>query len=276
MTSRRHHGIDENSGFKCHSSGCKSLFEIAHIERNDRTLCVANFKTFFFETFQRIVGHFPKCFQTLGFALQDAQCFQCRSRCGWRVRSREDVGARCVTKIVDDGTVGSDETTNGSQTLRECSHDEIHIIGESEVVANTTTLATKHTNTVCFIHHHRSSIFLFELNDFGQIAEITFHRENTIHNDEFHGILFTLLEFALQILHIVVLIAQLFCHRQTASIYDRSMVAIVANHIVVRTKECRNHTTVHRKPSGETEGFVLTHKLSEFFFQFHMKVERTI
>ena len=144
------------------------------------------------------------------------------------------------------------------------------------MVANTTTLATEDTNTVCFIHHHRSSIFLFELNDFGQIAEVTFHRENTIHNDEFHGILFTLLEFALQILHIVVLIAQLFCHRQTASVYDRSMVAIVANHIVVRTKECRNHTTVHRKSSGETEGFVLTHKLSEFFFQFHMKVERTI
>ena len=44
VTSGRHHRIDEDTGFKCHSSGCKCLFEVTHIERNDRTLCVANFK----------------------------------------------------------------------------------------------------------------------------------------------------------------------------------------------------------------------------------------
>ena len=197
VTSGRHHRIDEDTGFKCHSSGCKCLFEVTHIERNDRTLCVANFKTFFFETFQRIVRHFPKCFQTLGFALQDAQCFECRSRCGWRVRSREDIGARGVAEIVDDGTVGSDKTTNRCETLRESTHDKVHIVGESEVVANTTTLSTEDTDTVSLIHHYSGAILLFEFNDFGQIAKVTFHRENAIHDDEFHRVGLTLLKLAL-------------------------------------------------------------------------------
>ena len=102
-----------------------------------------------------------------------------------------------MAEIVDDGAISSNEATNRSKTLRESTHDEVHIIGESEVVADTTTLATEDTDTVSLIHHYSGAILLFEFNDFGQIAKVTFHREDTIHDDEFHRVGFALLELAL-------------------------------------------------------------------------------
>ena len=79
-----------------------------------------------------------------------------------------------------------------------------------------------------------------------------FHGEDAVHDDEFHGILLATLEFELQVGHVIVLVAELLGHRQTAAVDDGGMVAVVADDVVVRTEECRDDATVHRKACGDT------------------------
>ena len=76
MASRRHNGVDEDTGFESHRRCGKRLFQVTHIERDDRALCVANFEALFFEALQRIVGHLPKRFEAFGLSLQNAKCFE--------------------------------------------------------------------------------------------------------------------------------------------------------------------------------------------------------
>ena len=48
----------------------ESLHSIAHIERNDRTLCLANLETFLTETLQGVVGNIPQLLETLLWLLE--------------------------------------------------------------------------------------------------------------------------------------------------------------------------------------------------------------
>ena len=50
---------------------------------------------------------------------------------------------------------------------------------------------------------------MLEFNDFGQLGQITFHREDAIDNDELDGLLGQFLKHALQVFHVVVLVVEL-------------------------------------------------------------------
>ena len=64
-------------------------------------------------------------------------------------------------------------------------------------------LERKFINNMGFIHHDGSIVLLLQFNDLGQFTQITFHAEDTIHNNEFYAIRFALLELFLQVFHIV-------------------------------------------------------------------------
>ena len=276
MTSRGHHRIDEHTCFESHGRCRKGLFQVAHIERDDRALRVADFETFFFETFQRIVGHFPKRFETLRLLLEDVEGFECTSRRRGGVRRREDIRARRVTQIVDNGVIGRNETTDRSQTLGEGAHNEVHLVGQAEVVTNPSSLTSEDAHAVGLVHHDRRSILLLERDDFGQRRQIAFHREHTVHNDQFHGVGFALLQLVFQVGHVVVLVAQLLSHRQAAAVHDRSVVAVVTEDVVVRSHKRRNHATVHRETGRETERFVFSDELRQFFFELHVQIQCSV
>ena len=45
MTSGGHYRVDEDTGFESHRRCGERLFQVTHIERDDRALCVANFRS---------------------------------------------------------------------------------------------------------------------------------------------------------------------------------------------------------------------------------------
>ena len=102
-----------------------------------------------------------------------------------------------------------DETADRSQTLRECTHDEVYLVGQTEVVAYTTTLLAEYAKTMSLVYHDRAVVLMLEFNDFRQVSQIALHREHTVNNDEFDSLLRELREHALQIFHIVVLVVEL-------------------------------------------------------------------
>ena len=277
MAGRRNDGIDEDTGLESHGRGRKGLLNVAYIEGDDGALGVADFKTFLLEALEGIACHLPQAFDALGLALEDMKGLECRCCGSRRTAGTEDVGAASVTEEVDDGSIGSDESADGGQTLGEGAHDEVHVGRTTEMVAHTAAVAAEDTDAVCLVNHKDGiGILLLQGDDFGQGSQVAFHGEDAVHDDEFHGILLATLEFELQVGHIVVLVAKLLGHRQPAAVDDGSMVAVVADDVVVRTEEGGDDTAVDRKASGDAEGIVLSHEFRQLALKLDMDVERTV
>ena len=66
-------GIDEYACFKCHGSGGKRLFNVAHVEGNDGALGIANLEALLPEALQGIARDVPQAFDALRLALQDVE-----------------------------------------------------------------------------------------------------------------------------------------------------------------------------------------------------------
>lgn len=114
-----------------------------------------------------------------------------------------------MAEIVDGIEIGSNEATDTCQTLTERTHDDIHIIGQTEVVADSSSLTTEDTEAVCLIDHHRSVVLMLQSDDFRQVTDVAFHGEHTIDNDEFDRLGITLLQLFLQVFHVIVAILEL-------------------------------------------------------------------
>ena len=114
-TSGGDNGVDEYSLVECTGYHDECLAQITHVERNDGALGITYLEAFLAEAFQSIVGHIPQSSYALGLSLDDAQSFAggCSgSRCA---AGAEDIGACGVTQRVDNGLVGSNETTDRGQ-----------------------------------------------------------------------------------------------------------------------------------------------------------------
>ena len=275
-TGRRNDGIDEHAGIVGKRRHQECLVDIAHIERDDGALGIANLESFFAEALQSIAGNIPQTLNALGFLLDDVQGFHSGSRCGRRIRCAEDIGTTCMAKPVDGIEIGSNESTDGCQRLRESSHDQINLVGQPEMVAHATSLLAEDTDAVSLVDHNRTVVLMLQLNDCGEIAKVTFHREDTIDHNQFHGFLRQFLQHALQILHVVVLIVKLLGKRKTAAVDNTCVVAVVTDNIIVFAKQCRNDALIDRETRREAHRCIFVNEFCQFFFQFLMQVECAI
>ena len=88
---------------------------------------------------------------------------------------------------------------------------------------------------------------MLEFDNLGQLGEVALHGEHTVDDNQFDSLLRQFLKHALQIVHVVVLIVQLLGKGQTASVDNRSVVTVVADHIIVLAEQCGNHALIHRE-----------------------------
>ena len=107
---------------------------------------------------------------------------------------------------------------------------------------------------------------MLQFNNLWKIGKIAFHREDTVNNNQFNSILWQSLQHTLQVFHIIVLVVELTSKRQTATIYDRSMVTVVADDIITLTDNHCQHALIYRETCRKAQAVVLTNKLRNFFF----------
>ena len=69
------------------------------------------------------------------------------------------------------------------------------------------------------------------------------------------------------------LVLQLRGEGQAASVYDGSVVAVIADDVVTTSHQLGDDTFVYGKTCGEAERFVFSHEFSQFLFQLHVDVE---
>ena len=109
-----------------------------------------------------------------------------------------------------------------------------------------------------------------------ELAQVAFHREDAVHDDELHGVLGAAAEAALQVLHVVVLVVQRLGKRKAASVHDGGMVPVVADDEVVTGEKLRDDAGIHREAGGEAQGFVLAHECGELLFELDMDVQGAV
>ena len=132
------------------------------------------------------------------------------------------------------------------------------------MVTYTTSLLTKHTQSVCLVHHDGCVVLVLQSYYLGQVAQVAFHGEYAIHNYQFHFIGLATLQYALQIGHVIVLIVKLGGETQAATIDDACMVAVITDDIVILAYQLRYHTTIDSKSCRKDQSIVLAHKLGQF------------
>ena len=185
-----------------------------------------------------------------------------------------------MTQIVDGVPIRSYETTDRSkalgQRLAEGTHDEVDVLRHAEVVAHATSLTAEDTQSVGLIDHDGGIVFLLQFHNLGQGSQVAFHGEDTVHDDELHLVGLTALQHALQVLHVVVLVAKLGGKGQTAAIHDAGMVAVVADDVVILAHQLGNNTAVDGKSRGNAQGIILAHVGSQFLLQLHVDVEGAV
>ena len=117
---------------------------------------------------------------------------------------------------------------------------------------------------------------MLKLYNLRQISQVALHREHTVYNDKLDSLVWQILEHTLKIVHIVVLIVQLCGKRQTASVYDARMVAVVADDIVATSYHYRKNARVYKETCREAQCLVLTDVFGKFLLELHVQVESTI
>jgi len=237
---------------------------------------VAKLVNFFAETLQGIVRDAPQGFQALWLLLDDVQGFASRCRCRRRTACAEDICAYRMAKPIDDGAVGCNEATDGSEALGESSHDEVNFIRKAEVVADASALLAEHADAVRFVNHDSCIVFLLQLDNLGQLAEVAFHAEHTIYDNQLDTLGLTLLELLLEVLHVVVLELELCGKAEATAVHDACMVAVIADNIVVAVNNLTDDATVHGETRRKAKRFFLAYELGKFLLELHMDVERTV
>jgi len=144
------------------------------------------------------------------------------------------------------------------------------------MMANATALLAEHAEAVGLVYHDGTVVLVFQLHDFGQLAEVSLHREHTVDNDQLDGLGGKFLENTLQVFHIVVLIVQLRGKTQTPPVYDRGVVAVVANHVVATAHHRWNDTRVDREAGRKAQGVVFVFESGQLLLQLNVNVERAV
>ena len=91
-----------------------------------------------------------------------------------------------VAKVVNQDFVSGNEPSQGGERLAECTHDEIYLIGESVVVAHSTTILPQYPKAMRLVHHYGGIVALCKFYNLREVTYIPFHRKHTIHDDKFH------------------------------------------------------------------------------------------
>ena len=85
---------------------------------------------------------------------------------------------------VDRGLAPSDEASYRGEALAEGTHDQVYMVCEAKVIADATTVVTEYAEAVGLVDHDRCSVLLGQLDDLGELAEVTLHPEDAIDDDE--------------------------------------------------------------------------------------------
>ena len=159
---------------------------------------------------------------------------------------------------------------------RKFTHDEVYLVGQSEMIAYAPTLTAEDTDAMGLVDHDRAVVLVFQLNNLGQLCKVALHGEDTVDDNELDSFIWQLLQHTLQVFHVIVLVVQLAGKRKTATVHNTCVVTIVADDIVVLTHYHGEYALVDTESCGEAQTVVLADILRYFLLKLYVQVKGTI
>src|SRR5262245_23389652 len=133
--------------------------------------------------------------------------------------------------------VGRNKTSQAREGLAEGSHNEVNLVGQSEVTRSAGTMFTQNANRMRVVHHYGRVVLPGYPAQFWKLDNVAFHAKNAIHDDELTGGGIDALETILQCVHIAVIEAKKLTRRAKTALDDTGVVALVTQHEIALTHE---------------------------------------
>ena len=124
------------------------------------------------------------------------------------------------------------------------------------------------------VHHDQSVIFIRQVTDGLQVGDIAVHGEHTVGSNKLDAAVFGLFQAALEILHIVILVAPALGFAQPYTIDNGGVIQFVRNNSVFFTKNGFKKTAIGIEAGGIEDGILHAYKAGNTAFQFLMDALR--
>jgi len=177
--------------------------------------------------------------------------------------------------VMDDLLVAGYETTERSERFTKGGHDQIHLIGQTEVRGRTAATA-HHTQTMGIVHHKARAVFLAKRGDLRQKSQVAAHAVEAIHHDKSSLIGRNTRQDAFQIGHIVVAETASLTQSQTRSVHQAGMIFLVKKDHIAAHNHGADHPQVGLHAGGKNEGGFLANPFGQLMFQLLMQLQRAI
>src|SRR3989344_3972440 len=187
--------------------------------------------------------------------LQVADRVERRSRHCRIKRVREEIRARAIAQIVGRFPSRRDKrASRSSQSLSECAGYEIDTSRDASSLWRTTAVFAHHSNRVRVVDHDERAVFFCHIANFFERRDVTVHTEYPVSCYDHKPLIFRRLQFFFKVDHVHVLEHMALCLREPNRVDDRSMVELVADDGVFRTKERLKKSEVRHKARGIENG----------------------
>jgi len=130
----------------------------------------------------------PEAFAVLGLVLQDVECGAGDGGLGGAERSTEDGLLRVSAQVFDDFARGGDEAAGAAKRFREAAAEDVDLGTESEMSGGAASPLAEHAEAVCVVEDGEAAVRLAECREFGQAADVAFHRINALEDEHLRGI----------------------------------------------------------------------------------------
>ena len=124
-------------------------------------------------------------------------------------------------------------------------------------------LLAEHPDAVGVVDHHHGVVLLGQFDDFGQLGDVAFHRENAVDDDELVGVLLAL-ENQLQVLHVVVAVFAHVGEGKAGAVDDRGVVGAVDDDGLIAAGQGAEDALVDHEPGRKYKGLFLADQAASF------------
>ena len=223
-----------------------------------------------------LAGVLPEHVDALGLGLHDLKSLQDPTDDGRSQRSGEDKATSLVLHKLDHLIRTGDESTHRAEGLGKCSHDNLDIIIDPEMMSHTSSMRPNYSKRMGLVDIHNGSIFLGSFHHRRKISHVTRHAKNAIHDDKTAGFLRDALEAIAEGFHGVMPVRNQLGRRYLTPLNDRGMVLTVAENEVVSLCQCCKSTLVRKESGGKKKGTFTAKERRERLFQLIMERDGSI
>src|SRR6266446_6951354 len=124
------------------------------------------------------------------------------------------------------------------------------------------------------INHYERLVWFGEMTDRGEVGNVTVHREYTVGRDHFEPGFAGFAEFDLEVLHVVVGVAQALRFAKPDAIDDAGVVKFVRDNGIFRSEQGLEQATVSIKARAIKDGVFHAQEFAEFGLELLMDALR--